>query len=68
LAGHPDRTVRANALLGFAHLARTCGRLDEAVVRPLVEAGLADPELRGRALDVADDLLMYLGWRFAGSR
>ena len=68
LSSHPDLRVRSNALLGFAHLSRTCGRLDEAVVRPLVEAALANPELAGRASDVADDLGTYLGWEFSRAR
>ena len=40
LAGHPDANVRGNAILGFGHLARVCGKLDEAVVRPLIESAL----------------------------
>ena len=28
LAGHPDANVRGNAILGFGHLARVCGKLD----------------------------------------
>lgn len=43
LAAHPHFNVRGNAVLGFGHLARTCGVLDEARVRPLVEAALRDP-------------------------
>jgi len=63
LATHSHPNVRSNALLGFAHLARNCRWLDEAVVRPIVEAALQDETLRGRALDVADDLEVFLGWR-----
>ena len=70
LAGHPDANVRGNAILGFAHLARVCGKLDEAVVRPLIESALRDdhPLVRGRASDAADDAAHFLGWCFQGSR
>ena len=64
LARHSDPQVRLNALLGLAHLARVCRRLDEPTVRPVIEAALATHELRGQAGDVADDLEMFLGWRF----
>ena len=65
LAAHPHPQVRANAILGFGHLARTCRRLDEAVVRPLVEAALKDDahEVNGHAVSAADDIEDYLGWR-----
>ena len=64
LVTHTDLNVRSNALLGFAHLSRTCGRSDESIVRPLVQAALLDPLMAGRASDVADDLQMALGWHF----
>src|SRR5262249_61308321 len=63
LASHPHPDVRSNALLGFAHLARRCKQLDEAIVRPIVEAAFEDEALRGRAGDVADDLELWLGWQ-----
>jgi len=69
LAAHPDLNVRGNALLGFGHLARTCGRLTEAVVRPIIQAALRDehPFVRGHASDAADDIEQYLGWRLKGA-
>jgi hypothetical protein len=65
LAAHQHPQVRANAILGFGHLARTCRRLNEAVVRPLVEMGLVDESLtvRGQAEAAAMDLSQYLGWK-----
>ena len=65
LASHPHPHVRANAILGFGHLARTCRQLDEAVVRPLVESALKDDAraVRGNAASAADDIETYLGWR-----
>jgi hypothetical protein len=66
LARHPDPAVRGNAILGFGHLARTCRRLDELIVRPLVESALRDTEryVLGHAIDAVDDLTHYLGWKF----
>jgi hypothetical protein len=66
LATHPDPTVRGNAVLGFGNLARTCRNVDEALVRPLVEAALRDPHeyVSGHASDAASDLRHYLGWGF----
>ena len=66
LATHQDGNVRGNAVLGFGHLARTCGRVNESIVRPLVEAALCDPDeyVAGHGHDAADDLRHFLGWRF----
>lgn len=59
---HPD--VRANAILGFGHLARICGKLDEARVRPIIEAAFYDPEqvVRWNANTAASDVGMFLDW------
>jgi hypothetical protein len=64
LAVHPNPRVRANAILGFGHLARTCRKLNKPVVRPLVESGLNDPapEVRGQAEAAVMDLQTFLGW------
>ena len=66
LATHSHPRVRANAILGFGHLARTCRRLNEVVVRPLVEMGLGDPapEVREQAEAAAMDIRTLLGWAF----
>jgi hypothetical protein len=64
-ARHPDSGVRGSALLGFGHLARRFRELDAARVRPLLEAGLADPDawVRGQSDSAADDAEFFLGWR-----
>lgn len=63
LATHADTRVRANAILGFGHLARTCGAL-ETSIRPVIEAALNDPdqEVRFKANDAAHDINHFLGW------
>lgn len=69
LARHPDADVRANAVLGLGHLARTCGRLDLSIAVPTIAAALhdADPHVRGQAESAADDLLHFLGVTVLGS-
>jgi len=64
LASHADPVVRGNAILGFGHLARTCGALDAARVRPLLAQALADPDayVRGQADAAAGDVAHFLGW------
>jgi hypothetical protein len=68
LSTHRDATVRGNAVLGFGHLARRFRRLDEGVVRPIIENALldADPYVRGQADAAADDVAHFLGWKVKG--
>ena len=68
LSAHRDATVRGNAVLGFGHLARRFRRLDEGVVRPIIENALldADPYVRGQADAAADDVAHFLGWKVKG--
>jgi hypothetical protein len=65
LSAHAHEDVRGNAILGFGHLARTCRKLNEQVVKPIIEAGLRDPSrsVRGQADAAADDVQHFLGWR-----
>src|SRR3954452_18531502 len=65
LAGHPDEAGRGNAVLGVGHLARTCGRLDDRTVKPIIESALGDASdyVRGHADSAADDVERFLGWR-----
>ncbi len=67
LASHPNAIVRGNAILGFGHLARRFPRLDESVVRPIIEDGIRSniDYIRGQAFDAAEDAEHYLGWKFA---
>jgi hypothetical protein len=65
LASHPNSGVRGNAILGFGHLARRFGQLERQTIEPLILAALSDPTdyVRGQALDAADDIETYLGWK-----
>lgn len=65
LAAHEHFNVRGNAVLGFGHLARIHRRLNEGLVKPLIEAALADESayVRGQANAAADDVEFYLKWK-----
>lgn len=63
LAAHADARVRANPILSFGHLARTCGALQPSI-RPLIEAALDEPDqnVRFKANDAAHDINHFLCW------
>ena len=66
LATHEHYNVRGNAILGFGHIARIHEKLDEAKIKPLVEAALEDESeyVRGQAENAKDDIKFCLRWRF----
>lgn len=68
LAAHPDPNVRGNAVLGFGHLARTCGALDESRVPSILASALRDPDpyVRGQADAAAGDVTHFLRWHIEG--
>ncbi len=68
LAGHPHFNVRANAMLGFGHIARTRRELDLIRVAPIISAALLDshPDVREHANNAACDLEMFLGFSVPG--
>ena len=68
LACHPHVNVRGNAVLGFGHLARRFGQLDEERVKPIIDAALHDPSdyVRGHADSAASDVTQFLKWHVEG--
>lgn len=64
LATHPDPCVRGNAILGLGQLARSLGRLDEGIARPLIAKALRDEDayVRCHASSAASDASRFLGW------
>lgn len=68
LARHDAPLVRGNALVALGHLARRFRALDETQVRPLLEAGLQDPDdaVRAMARSAADEAHQFLHWTIAG--
>ena len=52
LSEHSNPIVRSNALLGFSYIARTKGKLEKHIVKPILLKALKDTELfNGRATD-----------------
>lgn len=66
LSAHVNFNVRGNAIQAFGHLVRLRGRLDEATVRPIIEAGLHDPSeyVRSQCEEVRDESANLLGWKY----
>lgn len=62
LSRHPHFNVRGNAILGFGHIARIHGYLDQEVIRPILEAALRDPNpyVEGHAVDTRFDTETFL--------
>jgi hypothetical protein len=68
LCSHADRAVRGNALISLGHLARRFRKLDEQIVKPVVERALRDQDAHIRALakSAADEIHQFLHWQIAG--
>ena len=62
LAGHENVQVRANAVLGFGHIARRFGVFLNKSILDIVNEALLDDfsEVRGQADCAADDIECYL--------
>jgi hypothetical protein len=65
LAAHPAPTVRANAMLGIGHIARTCRELNVEAASQVLVSGLrdADASVRNYAAEAVSDLQVFLGVR-----
>ncbi len=68
LAASENAAVRGNALISLGHLARRFRSLDEARVRPIIEAGLGDQDstVRMLAKSAADEIHQFLHWSISG--
>ena len=66
LSRHWNFNVRGNAILGFGHIARVHGILDEELVKPVIELALGDENnyVVGHAVDAVMDTEHYLGWAY----
>ncbi|EHR70695.1 hypothetical protein BurJ1DRAFT_1837 [Burkholderiales bacterium JOSHI_001] len=64
---HPSGQVRANAMLGLSHIARTTRRLNLDLALPAVQRALNDPELQVRqtAREVVADIRVFMNGEFA---
>ncbi len=70
LCSHHDTLVRGNAILSLGHLARRFRSLDEALVKPLLERALQDPDeyVRTSAKSAADEIHQFQHWIIAGHK
>jgi len=63
LIENEESVVRANAILGLAHIARTKGQLDKRLVKPIILRELRFNENnRSTILDAIQDINKFLGW------
>ncbi|RTE07023.1 hypothetical protein [Paenibacillus whitsoniae] len=64
LSNHESPAVRANAVLGFAYIARTKGKLEKHVVKPIILRELRENhEHCLRVHDAINDINMFLKWK-----
>lgn len=65
-SNHSDSNVRGNAILGFAHIARIQGSLNEHVIKPIIKKGLIDENeyVRGHSIDAKEDTEWFLKWKY----
>lgn len=69
LAEDQEPDVRANACLGLAYVARTKGRLEKHLVKPVLLRELrSQTEFRWRVEDAIDDINQFMGWHLAHKR
>ncbi|WP_072988297.1 hypothetical protein [Clostridium cavendishii] len=63
LAEHEDSAVRANAVLGLAYIARTKGKLEKHIVKPIILRELSENvEFRWRIIDAIEDINVFMKW------
>jgi len=64
LSRHENSIIRANAVLGFAYIARTHGKLEKHIVKPILLKELRENhEYNWRILDAIDDINLFMKWR-----
>lgn len=62
LSNYEDSRIRANAVLGFAYIARTKGMLEKHIVKPIILRELKEnKECQWRILDAIDDI-NFMKW------
>lgn len=63
LSNNEDARVRANAVLGFAYIARTKGMLEKPIVKPIVLRELREnKDYNWRIVDAIDDINIFMKW------
>ncbi len=66
-SNHEHFNVRGNAILGFGHIARIYRKLNENVIKPIIENALTDANefVRSQANNAKDDIEYFLKWKFS---
>lgn len=66
LSNHENFNVRGNAILGFGHITRIDGKLNEKTVKPIIKKALLDENefVRGQADSAMDDTKHFLKWKY----
>jgi hypothetical protein len=63
LSTHEDERIRANAVLGFAYIARTKGMLEKHIVKPIILRELSENKnYKWRIIDAIDDINLFMKW------
>ncbi|MBO0457752.1 hypothetical protein JZO77_13510 [Enterococcus hulanensis] len=63
LSNHSDEQVRANSALGLAYIARTKGKLEKHIVKPILLEILRNcSEHRNRVIDSIQDINIFMEW------
>ena len=66
LAGHEDAAIRGNAVLGLGYIARTKGRLEKHLVKPIILRELRENlAYKWRVEDAIQDINLFLKWNLA---
>lgn len=69
LAQHDDPRIRANSVFGLAHIARTKGKLEKHIVKPILLNELRNNlEYQGIILDAISDINLFLKWNMAAKK
>lgn len=63
LCDHVEPGIRANAVLGFAYIARTKRKLEKHIVKPFILRELRNNEdYKWRIKDAIDDINLFMKW------
>jgi len=69
LSEYPDTRVRANSILGLAYIARTKGKLEKYIVKPVILRALREEtEYKWQIIDALKDINLFMGWNIGAKQ